>query len=242
MRQVFSVTAIGIAAGLGLTRPSWSQVCIFRSEAHDVRSGVACDAHDSGFRNVVVTTVPAGIWKGFMLFKMSCGRGTGELFFNRHSNLLRYVIGRGSQRAFDAASIPTSVRSKMFRILLERMFEVAGRRPVYFFATSSFPEIGARLAAAAAESSSWDREAGRPRNVTINDFARRLMNEKQTYPELANVLDSLGYSLQVNATEEIIVLRVDRMSAEDKAFIKVPLLPSDKLPVSTATYFRIERR
>jgi hypothetical protein len=122
----------------------------------------------------------------------------------------------------------------MLRILLQRMFAAQGREPLYSFATSSFPEIGARLAAALAESSSWDREADRPRNATTGEFARRLMNQKETYPEFAEVFGSLGYNLRVSGIENIFVLTVNGMSAADKAFITVPLLPSDKLPVSVA--------
>jgi hypothetical protein len=236
------VTAIGIATGFCVAAPSWSQVRISPYTADKVPESVDCDPPNANRRNVVVEAVPAGIWKGFTLFKVSCGQTTGELFFGKRSNSLRYVVMRGSHQEFNAASIPTSMRSRMLRMLLERLFDVAGRQPVYSFATSAFPEIGARLAAASAESSSWDRETGHARNAATSDFAKRLMNEKETYPELANVFGVLGYNVRVSGTEDILILAVDRMNAADKAFIKVHLLPSDKLPVSTATYFRIERR
>jgi hypothetical protein len=126
-------------------------------------------------------------------------------------------------------------------MLLERSFEVYGRQARYSFATSAFPEIDARLAAASAESSRWNRKTGRPRETTIGRFIRRLMMEQQTYPELAAVFGTLGYKLQVGGTEDILVLPAARMSAAEKQFVKVHLLPSDKLPVSAATYFIVER-
>ena len=192
-------------------------------------------------RHIVVETVPGGICKGFTLFKMSCGEVTGQLFFGKHGNSLRYVVMRADQDS-DAASIPTWLRSQMLQKLLERSFDVVGRQPRYSFATSAFPEIGARLAAASAESSSWDRKTGRARHTTTGHFAQCLMNEQQTYPELIDVFGTLGYNLRVGGTEDILVLPVGRMNAGDKQFIKVHLLPSDKLPVSAATYFTVERR
>jgi hypothetical protein len=235
-------TVIGIATGFCIATPSWSQVRLSPSTADRVPGSVDCDPPDVNHRNIVVEAMREGIWKGFILFKVSCGKITGELFFGKGSDSLRYVVTRGSHQDFDAASIPISMRSRMLRMLLERLFDVTGRQPVYSFATSAFPEIGARLAAASAESPSWDRETGRARNATTSDFARRLMNEKETYPELANVFSIFSYNSRVSGTEDILILAVDRMNAADKSFINVHLLPTDKLPVSTATYFRIERR
>jgi hypothetical protein len=241
MRRRHRVAAIGIAIGVCLATPSWSAIRVSTSTADKVPDSLGCDPPDVDQRHIVVETVPAGIWKGFTLFKMSCGEVTGQLFFGKHGNSLRYVVMRADQDS-DAASIPTWLRSQMLQKLLERSFDVVGRQPRYSFATSAFPEIGARLAAASAESSSWDRKTGRARHTTTSHFAQCLMNEQQTYPELIDVFGTLGYNLRVGGTEDILVLPVGRMNASDKQFIKVHLLPSDKLPVSAATYFTVERR
>jgi hypothetical protein len=238
MRQRHRVAAIGIAIGVCLGTPSWSTIRVSTSNADKVPDRLGCGAPDVDQRHIVVESVPAGIWKGFTLFKMSCGEVTSQLFFGKHGNSLRYLVTRADS---DTASIPTWLRSRMLQKLLERSFDVAGRQPRYSFATSAFPEIGARLAAASAESSSWDRKTGRARHTTTGHFAQCLMNEQQTYPELAEVFGTLGYNLRVVGTEDILVLPVARMNAGDKQFIKVHLLPSDKLPVSAATYFTVER-
>jgi hypothetical protein len=241
MGQRHRVAAIGIAIGVCLATPSWSEIGVSRSAADKVPGNLGCDPPDANRRNIVVETVRAGIWKGFSLFRMSCGEITGQLFFGKRGNSLRYVVMRAHQDS-DATSISTSLRSRILQMLLERSFDVVGRQPRYSFATSAFPEIGARLAAASAESSNWDRKTGRARHTTTGHFAQRLMNEQQIYPELAAVFGTLGYNLSAGGTEDILVLPVARMNAFDKQFIKVHLLPSDKLPVSTATYFAVERR
>jgi hypothetical protein len=241
MGQRQRIAAIGIAIGVCLATLTWSEIRVSPATADKVRGSLGCDPPDANRRKIVVETVPAGIWKGFTLFKMSCGEITGQLFFGKRGNSLRYVVMRAHQDS-DVASIPTSLRSRMLQLLLERSFDVDGRQPRYSFATSAFPEIGARLAAASAESSSWDRKTGRARHTTTGHFAQRLMNEQQTYPELADVFGTLGYNLRVGGAEDILVLPIAVMNAADKQFIRVHLLPSDKLPVSTATYFKVVRR
>jgi hypothetical protein len=241
MLQRYLVAAIGIVIGLCIPAPSRSEVRVPPTTAEKVPGSLECDSPDANRRHIAVETVPSGIWRGFTVFKISCGDITGQLFFGKRGNSLRYVLMRAHQDS-DAVSIPTWLRSQMLQKLLERSFDVAGRQPRYSFATSAFPEIGARLAAASAESSSWDRKTGHARHTTTGHFAQCLMNEQQTYPELADVFGTLGYNLRVGGTEDILVLPVARMNASDKQFIKVHLLPSDKLPVSAATYFTVEKR
>src|SRR5258708_20962541 len=171
MRRRHRVAETGIAIGVCLGTPLWSAIRVSTSTANKVPDSLGCDPPDVDQRHIVVETVPAGIWKGFTLFKMSCGEVTGQLFFGQHGNSLRYVVMRADQDS-DAASIPTWLRSQMLQKLLERSFDVVGRQPRYSFATSAFPEIGARLAAASAESSSWDRKTGRPRHTPTGDVAQ----------------------------------------------------------------------
>src|SRR5258708_8247929 len=194
MRRRHRVAAICIAIGGCLGTTSWAAIRVSTSTADKVPDSLGCDPPDVDQRHIVVETVPAGIWKGFTLFKVSCGDVSGQLFTGKHGNSIRYVVMRADQDS-DAAAIPTWLRSQMLQKLLERSFDVVGRQPRYSFATSAFPEIGARLAAASAESSSWDRKTGRARHTTTGYFAQCLMNEQQTYPELLDVFATLGYTL-----------------------------------------------
>jgi len=240
MRQKHRVAAIGFVVAAGLATPSWLETGAVPAGADKVPPSLGCHAAETDRRKMVVETVQAGVWKGLTLFQISCGEITGQLFFGKYGNSLRYVVMRAGENS-DATSIPPSLRSRMLEMLLERFFEIDGRQAQYSFATSAFPEIDARLAAACAESSQWNRKTGRPRDTTTGRFIRRLMNEQQTYPELATVFGTLAYNMRVGGTEDILVLPAGRMSAVERQFVKVNLLPSDELPVSAATYFIVER-
>jgi hypothetical protein len=241
MRQKHRVAAIGLAVGVCLATPSWPETGPSRSVAHNVPRSLGCDSPDTDRRKIAVETVPAGIWQGFTLFRVSCGEITGQLFFDKHGNSLRYVVTHADENS-DVSAISPSIRSRILQLLLERSFEVEGRRARYSFATSAFPEIDARLAGACAESSRWNRKAGRPRDTSTDRFARQLMNEHQTAPELAEVFGTLGYDLRVSGTEDLLVLPIARMTAAERRFVKVRLLPTDKLLVSAAVYFIVQRR
>src|SRR5258708_21173451 len=110
MGQRHRVAAIGIAIGVCLATPSWSEIGVSPSAADKVPGNLGCDPPDANRRNIVVETVRAGIWKGFSLFRMSCGEITGQLFFGKRGNSLRYLVMRAHQDS-DATSISTSVRS-----------------------------------------------------------------------------------------------------------------------------------
>jgi hypothetical protein len=241
MRRKLRLAAIGVVVGVCLAPPSWSETRTDPAAANDAPRSVECAPSDANRRNIAVETVAAGIWKGFTRFEISCGENTGRLFFGKNGNSLRYVVMRAHEDS-DAASIPSALRSVMLATLLERSFEVDGRQARYSFATSAFPEIGARLAAAAAESPRWNPKTGRPRDTTIGRFVRRLMNERRTYPELAKVFGDLGYNLRVSGTEDILVLPIARMTAAEKQFVKEDVLQGERLPVSAATYFIVEKR
>ena len=90
--------------------PSWSQIRFFPADAHKVPSGIDCNPPNASFRDIVVETVPKGVWKGCTLLKVSCGQTMGVLFFNERSNLLRYAVAPGIHQEPGAASISTSVR------------------------------------------------------------------------------------------------------------------------------------
>jgi hypothetical protein len=117
MRQRHWVAAIGFAVGICLATPSWSEIRAAPSTASNAPRSLGCDPPDTDRRNIVVGTVPAGIWKGFTLFKISCGEITGKLFLGKHGNSLRYVVMRAHENS-DAASIPPSLRSRILQILL----------------------------------------------------------------------------------------------------------------------------
>jgi hypothetical protein len=236
------VRLAGIATALAFATTSWPQVRVLPSDSPPVIDGPRCDSSTTGSSIVGVHPVREGIWKGFTVFSVMCGPIKGDLLFGSSHNSLRFAVAQDPGQNRDAAFVPLPVRTELLRLLLQRFFATSGRRLAYSFATSSFPEIGARLAAASAASPAWDREAGQPRNSTVNEFTKRMMNEKETYPELSKVFRDVGYDLRVSGTEDVLVLSIKQMSAADKVFIKGQLLPTDKLPVSAATYFRLDKR
>jgi hypothetical protein len=181
-----------------------------------------------------------GIWKGYTVFGVACGAIEAHLLHGG-SNSLVFTLARGIGHQSSAASIPLSIRTALLRHLVQRFFTTTSRRTLYSFATNAFPELGARLAAASAASPEWNRAIGQPFNDEVSNFVKDLMNEKQTYPELSAVFADLGYDLRVSGIENILVLRVNQMNPEDRVYVSVPLLPTDELPVSAATYFKLKK-
>ena len=223
-------------AAASMVAASWCRAAA--APAADTRF---CGGSAANGRAVAIETVQHGVWKGSVLLSTGCGAIKGDLLFSKDHDSLRYMMHTSSGESLDARRVPMSLRTGLLRVLVTRILETFGRRPVYSFATASFPEFGSRLAAAAVESNDWDRRLGRPRVGKVNDFARRLMIAKNTCRELTNTIKEVGYSLEVAGTEDILVLPFARMTPADREFIEQPVLPSDKLPVSATVYFRMSK-
>jgi hypothetical protein len=226
-----------LAAIIATAVPGWGI-----SRASDLPKEFQTCNPDRAVDTDTTRAVRKGLWAGSMLFQLSCGSVEANLYFQTHNNQLRYeVVQSGSSLRIDAGVIPIATRSKLLEMLLQRLFAVESRRTQYAFATSAFPEINGRLAAASAASPGWNMKSGRPREHTAGRFVTNLANDEQLYPEIAKAFGAFGYRVRVDAAEDILVLPAQELSAADRRLISTPVSPADKLPASAAIFYNVQR-
>jgi hypothetical protein len=199
-----------------------------------------CAADEIAPESIEITEVGSGVWKGFTAFLANCGPLIGRLYYSNDRDLLRYEITPETKANRDWPE--AQLRTEILRALLRRLFAVYGQRSRYAFATNAYPEVGERLAAAAAESREWDKQTGRPSAQTTAAFAKALLNREHGYPELAKTWAERNYVVRISGIEKVLVRPAGSMSAAERALLKAPVRDDDQLPVSAAIFYTIEKK
>ena len=190
--------------------------------------------------NIEVTHITNGVWQGFTALRTSCDLLVGRLYYAMDRNLLRYEIA--PEMRIDQDWPPARLRTEILRVLLRRMFALYGQRSRYTFATNAYPEIGERLAAASADSREWDKKTGRPYAQTTAAYAKALLNTERGYPELERTLTEWNYTVRIDGVEKVLVRPVNEMSKAERSLMKASVRDENRLPVSAAIFYTIERK
>ena len=114
-----------------------------------------------------------------------------------------------------------------------------GREPrtAYRVAAGEYPELGARLAVAAAASDRWDAGAGRPRAGSAEAFAAELLASPALFEELASLFRRVGYALAVDHVEGVVLCSAGELPAS--ALAPPPALPvAGRFPCGASVWFR----
>jgi hypothetical protein len=211
-----------------------------RESAKNESRSCTADAIAIAPENIEVTHITNGVWQGFTALDASCDPLVGRLYYAMDRNLLRYEIA--PEMIIDQDWPLARLRTEILRALLRRMFALYGQRSSYGFATNAYPEIGERLAAASADSREWDKKTGRPYAQTAAAYAKALLNAERGYPELEQTLAEWNYSIRIDGVEKVLVRPVSEMSKAERSLVKAPVRDEDRLPVSVAIFYTIERK
>jgi len=189
--------------------------------------------------SIEITEITNGVWQGFVELSTRCGTLTGRLYYANERKLLRFEITPDSR--IDRAP-PARIRNEILRASLRKLFALYGQQSSYAFATNAYPEIGERLTASSAESPQWDKQTGQPYGQTTAAYAKVLINREQGYPELAKTFVEWNYTVRVSGVEKVLVRPVREMTAAERSLVKAPLRDEDRLPVSAAIFYTIEKK
>jgi hypothetical protein len=190
---------------------------------------------------ITVLSSTQGITRGETVYRMADGPNEGILRYDETGKTLRFSFRHNSGRPAEPG-VPIERKMALLRQLLERFFADRGRAESYSFGIGGYREMGPRLAAAAARSSLWDSETGRPRRGSLPEAVTRLFNESRAYSELARLVEELGYELRVSAVEKVVVVRVRDLDESTRASLGMGVPPDARLPFSAETYFTMERK
>lgn len=188
---------------------------------------------------IKITIVTTGIRKGSTSFSLIQDSDKADLIYAHDNSALFFSVAHGSQ-APAASDISLTKKLGLLRLLLRRFFEVEGGAENYEFAFANYREIGPRVAEAALSSDGWDARNGRPITGDTNEFVKSLLNQRNLYPELVQVVAEFGYAISVMEVEHVIVepardCQVSTVAKRSSAHV-------DKLPCSMSIRFAIQRK
>jgi hypothetical protein len=198
-----------------------------------------CRQSNIGANPVQVATVQTGVRKGEVLFTVVDGQYRGDLHYDSASSTARFVpsLNRSSP---DGSNFSSAKKLELLRPLLQCLFEDSGRREKYSFTFAGYNEMFSRLILAAAATPDWDRRRGRSRHGNISQFTVALLNEANTYPELASLFQQLGYHVTVSEAEKVLVLPSTSPEFVAAASSGQKSIPKGKYPCGASVFFTIE--
>ena len=140
----------------------------------------------------------------------------------------------------DASPLPMTRRTALWAPLLDELFAQHGRRPTYLLAVGDYPELNARLAAAAACSDEWDVTRGRPRSGDAGSSVVRCLDGADAYGELTQLFTPRGYRVSTHSAESVLTCawkEVPRAAAEVECARDVS--PDAIVPCGASILFRL---
>ena len=102
-------------------------------------------------------------------------------------------------------------------------------------------EMSLRLAIESNQSPVWDAKRGKVKTGYINNFVKKLSNEKEIYKELKELFASYEIEIKVSSIEKVLISRADRLDYFEE-LKKIGIRASDILPFDCQTWFSLERK
>jgi hypothetical protein len=194
-----------------------------------------------GSQDVKIAPVTTGLLKGSLSFRLAEDQDRAELVYAKDRRALFFSVARGSMAA-NASNVPIADKLRLLKPLLTRFFADEGHESEYEFAIANYVELGPRVALAAATSSQWDVNRGQPFSGGADQFVKHLLDSRNLFPELADLLGESGYSVKIADVEQVIVepLRSCEASTELKPSGRTK--GSEKVPCSMSIRFLLSRK
>ncbi|HTR35611.1 MAG TPA: hypothetical protein VMH80_06900 [Bryobacteraceae bacterium] len=190
---------------------------------------------------VRVATVASGIRKGSTSFSLVHQQDKAYLIYARDHQSLFFSVARGSL-APTASNMPIAEKIGLLRPLLKKLLEVEGRSSRYSLGFGNYWELGSRVAAEAIRSGQWDARNGRPASGSADELVKKFLNQGNLYPELADVVNELGYGITVSDVEHVIVEPLQQCDASLEGKPPGKVTGTDKVPCSMSIRFLMLRK
>jgi len=141
------------------------------------------------------------------------------------------------------ALLPMAKRAELWKPLLEQVFQQYGRRKDYLLTVGVYPELGGRIAAAAACSGKWNPKTGRPNNGNAATALRDLLSDHSLYRELHTFFDAMGYQVSASSAEAVMLCRWKRVKPDTLDPACHPSMrPQSFVPCGASIVFRLDAK
>jgi len=141
------------------------------------------------------------------------------------------------------ALLPMAKRAELWKPLLEQVFQQYGRRKDYLLTVGVYPELGGRIAAAAACSGKWNPKTGRPNNGNAATALKDLLSDQSLYRELHTLFDGIGYRVSASSAESVMLCRWKRVKPSTVDPACHPSMPPQSfVPCGASIVFRLDAK
>jgi hypothetical protein len=165
------------------------------------------------------------------------GNDEATLELNESRGLLS--LRAAARQPAPGAVLPTARRVELWKPLLEDMLRGRGRRKEYRVVVGDYPELPARIAAAAACSGQWDFATGKPRSGEPNATIQGMLADGSLTPELKALFESLAYSLSVRSVEKVLLCRWKEIQPGPPGSCRSDVKPESQVPCGASILFQI---
>lgn len=163
------------------------------------------------------------------------------LVFHEKSGVLN--LGVVPNPATRHALLTMPQRIELWKPLVEELFEKYGRRKDYRLTVGLYPELGGRIAAAAACSGKWNPKTGQPLEGAAGAALKDLFTNHALYRELDTFFDALGYRVSLDSAEAVMRCRWNRVKPEPVDPACHPnMRPLSWVPCGASLVFRLDAK
>ncbi len=140
-----------------------------------------------------------------------------------------------------AAALPMTQRLELWRPLVEQALRDSGRRGEVRLMLGDYPELGPRVALAAACSGKWDPVTGRPTSGRVNTALLALMADTSLFAELSQFAGSLGYRASVASADAPVLCTWESVQPVAADRCRPALEASASVPCGATVVFQLRR-
>ncbi|HKX00741.1 MAG TPA: hypothetical protein VJN43_23570 [Bryobacteraceae bacterium] len=174
------------------------------------------------------------------LFRTEDGH-KATLIFHEKTGVLN--LGIVPNPATRHALLSMTKRIELWKPLVEELFEKYGRRKDYRLTVGLYPELGGRIAAAAACSGKWNPKTGQSLEGAAGAALKDLFTNHALYRELDAFFDTLGYRVSLDSAEAVMRCRWNRVKPEPVDPTCHPnVRPLSWVPCGASLVFRLDAK
>lgn len=139
-----------------------------------------------------------------------------------------------------ARPLPMTKRLELWRPLIDQLFRERPGVKSYLLTVGEYPELGKRIAVAAACSGNWNPRTGQPRAGSAAKGMRTLLDDHNLYRELDSFFDALGYRTSIESAEGV-MLCPWKQFADDEIHLpcQAKLRSESLVPCGASLVFRL---
>lgn len=139
-----------------------------------------------------------------------------------------------------AHPLPMTRRLELWRPLIDQLLREHPGAEIHLLTVGEYPELGARIAGAAACSGNWNPRTGKPRSGNAAKAIKALLDDHSVYQELDSFFDALGYRTSVESAESVVLCPGKQFAGDEIHLPCQAKLQSEALvPCGASLVFRL---